>query len=78
MHFELILYVGFFFKTLAWDQHVDTATFIYLYHLFVYFWLCGVFIAACGLSLVAESRASSLAVITSPVVEHRLQAYWLQ
>ena len=36
--------------------------FIYLLtfnYLFIYFWLCWVFVAACGLSLVASSRDHS-------------------
>ena len=34
--------------------------FINLFILFIYFWLCWVFVAARGLSLVAESRGYSL------------------
>ena len=54
--------------------------FLVLY--FIYLWLCCVFVAAaCGLSLVVESRGYSLAalhrlliVVPSPVAEHRLCA----
>ena len=45
----------------------------------VYFWLCWVFVAACGLSLMAASRDHSLVVmcgllivVASLVAEHRL------
>ena len=47
--------------------------------LFVYFWLCWVSVAACGLSLVLESRGCSLVAacrlltaVASLVAEHRL------
>ena len=49
------------------------------------FWLPWVFAAACGLSLVAESRGYSLVavhrhltVVVSLAVEHRLSAHRLQ
>ena len=49
------------------------------------FWLCWVFIAAHGLSLVVERRSRSLALVcrllvavASLVAEHRLQVCWLQ
>ena len=45
----------------------------------LFFWLCWVFIAACGFSLVVATGGYSLAVeprllvgATSPVAEHRL------
>ena len=48
-------------------------------HLFISFWLCWVFIAACRLSLTSASRGSSLVVVprllivvASPVAEHHL------
>ena len=40
-------------------------------YLLVYFWLCWVFIAACGLSLVAVHGL--LSVVASLIVEHRLE-----
>ena len=49
-----------------------------LINLFIYFWLCWVFVAACGLSLVAASGGYSVAVrglliaVASLVAEHRL------
>ena len=49
------------------------------HYLFIYFWLCWVFFAACGLSLVAESGSCSLVAVhglliavASLVAEHRL------
>ena len=46
---------------------------------FIYFWLCSVFIAVCGLSLVAASKGYSLTAvhglltaISSLVAEHGL------
>ena len=47
-------------------------------YLFVYFWLCWVFLAACGLSLVVASGGYSVAVrglliaVVSLVAEHGL------
>ena len=41
-------------------------------YLFIYFWLCWVFVAACGLSLVAVVVRELLIVMASLVVEHRL------
>ena len=45
-------------------------------NLFIYFWLCWVFVAARGLSLVAASGGYAvhglLIVVASLVVEHRL------
>ena len=48
---------------------------------FIYFWLCWVFIAACGLSLVEVSRGCSLVamsrllpLVASLVAEHRLSS----
>ena len=53
--------------------------FFFLINVFIYyFWLCWVFIAARGLSLVVASRGYSVAVrglltaVASLVVEHRL------
>ena len=55
------------------------------YNLFILFLIVVVFIAACGLSLVAESRGRCLVVVcgllivaAAFVVEHRLQAHGLQ
>ena len=52
---------------------------ISIYYLFVYFWLCWVFVALHGLSLVTASRGYSLAVVhglviavASLVAEYRL------
>ena len=48
-------------------------------YLFIYFWLCWVFVSVQGLSPVAESgghsssRCAGLTVAASPVAEHRLQ-----
>ena len=36
-----------------------TRAHFYVFYLFIYFWLCWAFFAACGLSLVARSRAYS-------------------
>ena len=51
---------------------------IYFLIYFLYFWLCWVFIAACGLSLVVASGGYSLVgvhgfpmVVDFPVVVHR-------
>ena len=48
-------------------------------YLFIYFWLCWVFVAMRGISLIVESRGYSLVVVhgllrqvTSLVVEHGL------
>ena len=38
------------------------------FNLFIYFWLCWVFVAACGFSLVAVSRGSSLVVVHGPLM----------
>ena len=53
--------------------------------MFIYFWLCCVFVAVCGLSLVEESGGYSVIVVhglliavASLVAEHRLQACRLQ
>ena len=53
--------------------------FFNLFYLFIYFWLCLVFVAARGLSLVAASRGYSLLrcagfliAVTSLIVEHGL------
>ena len=49
-----------------------------IYFIFIYFWLCWVFVAVCGLSLVVASRGYSslrcpgFAVVASLVAEHRL------
>ena len=37
--------------------------------LFIYFWLCWVFVAACGLSLVVASRGYSLVVVSRLLIE---------
>ena len=39
-----------------------------LLYLFIYFWLCWVFLVACGLSLVAESGVCSPVVIQGLLV----------
>ena len=55
----------------------------FVFILFLYFWLCWVFVAECGLSLVVKSGGSSLVevhglliVVASLVVEWRLQGTW--
>ena len=52
---------------------------------FIYLWLCSIFVAACGLSLVAESGSDSpvamrglLVVVASLVVGHSLKGVWAQ
>ena len=52
---------------------------IYIYYVFIYFWLCSVFAALHGFSLVIESRGYSLAAVhglviavASLVAEYRL------
>ena len=52
-------------------------------HLFLYFWLHWAFVAACGLSLVAVSRAYSLvhgllSVVASLLEDHGLYGTWAQ
>ena len=58
--------------------YLYTHTYIYIYN-FIYFWLCCVFVAAHGLSLIATNRGSTLLVVcrlfiavVSLVAEHRL------
>ena len=58
---------------------VPQAAGLSLFYLFIYFWLCGVFVAARGLSLVVASGGYSLfavcgllIVVASLVAEHRL------
>ena len=41
----------------------------YYYFKYIYFWLCWVFVAVCGLSLVVVSRL--LIAVASLVAEHR-------
>ena len=50
-------------------------------HFFLYFWLCWVFIAVCGLSLVVTSGGYSLGMVFGPpiavaslVADHRFQS----
>ena len=56
----------------------DSSFFKIFIYLFIYFWLCWVFVAACGLSLVVASRDYSLLwcqlliAVASLVVEHGL------
>ena len=47
-----------------------------LFYFICYFWLCWVFVAARGLSLVAARGL--LVVVSSPVAEHGLSARGLQ
>ena len=49
------------------------------FYLFIYFWLCWVFVAVCGLSVVGASRGYSLVMVCSLLIvmaslisEHRL------
>ena len=46
----------------CWEYQIRVFFFInlFIYYLFIYFWLCWVFIAARGFSLVAVSRGYSL------------------
>ena len=49
----------------------------YFFNLFIYFWLCGVFVTACRLSLVAVSggyslRCTGFSLQWLLVAEHRL------
>ena len=60
-------------------------TFLIFFNVFISFWLCWVFIAVCGFSLVAVSGDYCLVVVlgiliavASLAVEHRLQACGLQ
>ena len=58
-------------------------------YVFLYVWLCWVFIAACGLSLVVTSGGYSLGVVCGPLIAvaflvadtgsraHRLPLLWL-
>ena len=62
----------------------DGASFLKL-NLFIYFWLCWVFIAVHRLSLAAVNAGYSLVVVfglliavASLVAEHRLQGTWAQ
>ena len=55
---------------------------LFLNFIYFYFWLCWVFLSACGLSLAAASGGSSLVVlhglliaVTSLAVKHGLQAH---
>ena len=41
----------------------------FIYFLFIYFWLCWVFIAAHGLSLVAESRGLLFVAVRGLLME---------
>ena len=50
--------------------HPRGVFFFFLIYLFIYFWLCWVFVAVLGLSLVAVSGL--LIAVTSLVVEHGL------
>ena len=45
----------FFFFNVSGVQHSD-ALFKKIYFIYFYFWLCWVFVAVCGLSVVAASR----------------------
>ena len=62
------------FQSLESRQILLVFIFFNLFILFTYFWLCWVFVAACGLSLVAASGGYSwlLIVVASVVAEHRL------
>ena len=55
MPYHLILLSAFLLEV-----HIESTIGFFLKILFIYFWLRWVFIAACGLSLVAESRGYSL------------------
>ena len=63
-----------------WSSNLTSFFFFFnlFIYLFIYFWLCWVFVAARGLSLVAASGDYSVAVhglliaVASLVAEHRL------
>ena len=66
-------------------RDIDFIGSFFLNYLSIYFWLCWIFIALCGLSPVAESEGYSLLVVhgltavASPVRgsrAHRLQHLW--
>ena len=62
---------------LEWTRQLDFFLFLFkiIFILFYFmYWLCWVFIVACGLSLVAARRL--LIVVASVVAEHRLQGTW--
>ena len=66
------------FKLPGWENQESTFSF-FLNYLFIYLWLFWVFVAVCGLSLVAVSGGYSLVVVhgflieaASLVAEHRL------
>ena len=60
------------------------ATHILFFFMFIYFWLYWVFVAVCGLSLLAASGGNSLVAghglltVVASVVEHGLKALRLQ
>ena len=75
--------------TVSWEEkslhHTDfiflMISVLFLTDLFIFFWLYGVFVAACGLSLVAGSGGYSLAAVSrlliavASLVEHRLSCH---
>ena len=68
------------FKIAYDNKKIDSLGFILFFHLLSYFWLCWVFVAARGPSLVAllfTGVCGLLIVVTSLVVEHGLQEHGL-
>ena len=75
--------------TVSWEEkslhHTDfiflMISVLFLTDLFIFFWLYGVFVAACGLSLVAGSGGYSLAAVSrlliavASLVAHRLSCH---
>ena len=61
-------------------RHSFTNSFFFFFNLFIYLWLCWVFVSVRGLSLVVASGGplfiavrGPLTIAASPVAEHRLQ-----
>ena len=60
---------------IRWNTNVSNVTLlklIFLRTVFTYFWLCWIFVAARGLSLVVVSGGCSLVSVCGFTVEHRL------
>ena len=55
------VYLGLLLIVLCWPQMdvTEYVSILFIYLLIFYFWLCWVFVAACGLSLVAASGGNS-------------------
>ena len=80
-HTLLLLYCSNVYFTLSSSKSTSSsAFFFFLINLFIYLWLCWVFVSVRGLSLVAASGGplfiamrGPLTVAASLVAEHRLQ-----